>query len=95
LVRRLRRDPVRGSGRDADGKAHRLIVDEEALLGILYNNYSVDTDNRLEATVTVNGPDGENGTLTIDATLWDPAQPTATLRGHLRHHDIAFTTQTR
>jgi pimeloyl-ACP methyl ester carboxylesterase len=56
---------------------------------------TLDSDNRLEATVTVKGPDGENGTLTIDATLWDPAQPTAALRGQLRHHDIAFTTQTR
>jgi hypothetical protein len=56
---------------------------------------TVDSDNRLEAIVTVNGPRGENGTLTIDATLWDPAQPTAALRGQLRHHDVAFTTQTR
>ena len=56
---------------------------------------TVDSDNRLEATVTVNSPHGENGTLTIHATLWDPAHPTAALRGQLRHHDIAFTTQTR
>ena len=55
----------------------------------------VDSDNRLEAAVTVNGPHGENGTLNIHATLWDPAQPTAALRGQLRHHDIAFSTQTR
>ena len=40
LVHRLQRQPVRGIGYDADGHPHSLVVDEHALLGVLYNDYS-------------------------------------------------------
>jgi pimeloyl-ACP methyl ester carboxylesterase len=42
LVRRLRAKPVTGTGYDASGKARRVRVDEQALLGILYDNYFAD-----------------------------------------------------
>lgn len=39
LVRTLRRHPVSGVGYDANGTARTLVVDEAALLGVLYNDY--------------------------------------------------------
>jgi pimeloyl-ACP methyl ester carboxylesterase len=42
LVHRLQRQPVRGIGYDADGHPHSLVVDEHALLGVLYNDYFSD-----------------------------------------------------
>lgn len=42
LVQRLRDHPVRGTGYDADGTPHTLVVDESGLLGILYNEYFAD-----------------------------------------------------
>jgi pimeloyl-ACP methyl ester carboxylesterase len=42
LVARLFAKPVVGTGYDAAGKAHRLRVDESALLGILYDDYFAD-----------------------------------------------------
>lgn len=42
LVHRIQEAPVRGTGYDSDGVPHDLVVDEQALLGILYNNYFAD-----------------------------------------------------
>ncbi len=39
LVRTIQQHPVSGVGYDANGTAHSLVVDETALLGILYNDY--------------------------------------------------------
>jgi pimeloyl-ACP methyl ester carboxylesterase len=42
LVRHLQRHPMSGTGYDADGTPHRLVVDERALLSVLYNDYFAD-----------------------------------------------------
>src|SRR3954467_15403137 len=42
LIARVFSRPVVGTGYDASGKAHRVTVDEQALLGILYDNYFAD-----------------------------------------------------
>jgi hypothetical protein len=42
LVRRLQRHPVSGIGYDANGTPHRLVVDERALLSVVYNDYFSD-----------------------------------------------------
>jgi pimeloyl-ACP methyl ester carboxylesterase len=42
LIARVFAKPVVGTGYDASGKAHQVRVDEQALLGILYDNYFAD-----------------------------------------------------
>jgi pimeloyl-ACP methyl ester carboxylesterase len=42
LVHRVQRHPVAGTGFDANGTPHRLTVDEQGVLGILYNDYFAD-----------------------------------------------------
>jgi pimeloyl-ACP methyl ester carboxylesterase len=42
LVHQLQRHPVSGTGYDANGRPHRLKVDERGLLRILYNDYFSD-----------------------------------------------------
>jgi pimeloyl-ACP methyl ester carboxylesterase len=42
LVTRIRAMPVRGTGYDSDGNPHAVVVDENALLGVLYNEYFTD-----------------------------------------------------
>jgi pimeloyl-ACP methyl ester carboxylesterase len=55
----------------------------------------LDADNAITGAVTVAGPRGHAGTLTIRAVLWDPSHPLASLRGTLAGKDIAVLTQTR
>ena len=42
LVASVRQHPVTGTGYDATGTAHRVTIDESALLSVLYNNYFAD-----------------------------------------------------
>ena len=42
LIKRVRSKPVTGTGYDATGKAHKVRVDEQGLLGILYDDYFAD-----------------------------------------------------
>jgi pimeloyl-ACP methyl ester carboxylesterase len=42
LVQRLQQHPITGTGYDADGRPHDLVVNETALLGVLYNDYFAD-----------------------------------------------------
>ncbi len=42
LVHRLQRHPLTGTGYDANGQAHHVVLDESALLSILYNDYFSD-----------------------------------------------------
>jgi pimeloyl-ACP methyl ester carboxylesterase len=55
----------------------------------------LDATNALSGSITLIGPRGRTGTLTIHAVLWDPAHPLASLRGSLGGKAIAVLTQTR
>ena len=56
---------------------------------------TLDATNALTGRVTLTGPHGRTGTLTIHAILWDPAHPLASLRGTVGGKTIAVLTQTR
>ncbi len=49
----------------------------------------------LKATVRVAGPNHESGTLSIQAVIWDPAHPLASITGTLNGHRVVVSTQTR
>jgi pimeloyl-ACP methyl ester carboxylesterase len=61
----------------------------------LSGHITLDASNALTGMVTVTGPGGRTGTLTIKAVLWDPSHPQASLRGTLGDREIAVLTQTR
>jgi pimeloyl-ACP methyl ester carboxylesterase len=52
------------------------------------------TTNTLDATVDVDSVGNHDGTLTLQATLWDPSQPTAQIRGSIRGRTLALTMPT-
>jgi hypothetical protein len=71
---------------------HRAkFVDDEYVSG----QATLTTANRFYGTLSIVTPDGGVGTLHIDAILWDPAHPRASITGVIGGTPIAAFTQTR
>ncbi|MDT7578719.1 MAG: hypothetical protein QOH17_5052 [Pseudonocardiales bacterium] len=56
---------------------------------------TIDRADAVSGQLSVQGPSGHSGVLRVQAVLWDPAHPLASLRGTLSGEPVALSVQTR
>ena len=62
---------------------------------VITGKLTVDSANVVTGRLSVLGPSGHSGVLRVRAVLWDPAHPSASLRGTLSGEPVQLSVPTR